>query len=176
MEVSVKIAIVYYSRTGNTEFVVNAIRQNLIKNGFTVDVYKVLPVNEYSKPLHLNPRLLYDTLIRKGTDLRFLPNEPKLNDYDVVMVASPIWCYTLTPPIQEFLRRYCGVMRGLVIIVTSMMNVKCSRIKNVVKDLCKTEPISCINMTKSTIKDHKTLEEMIQDVTNVIINLCERIL
>ncbi|MEM0250320.1 MAG: hypothetical protein QXG15_05990 [Desulfurococcaceae archaeon] len=59
-----KVALVYYSKTGNTELVVHVLRKALGERGLQVDVYRVRPVEEYSRPLHVNLKLLYDTIMR----------------------------------------------------------------------------------------------------------------
>ncbi|MBS7605343.1 flavodoxin family protein [Candidatus Bathyarchaeota archaeon] len=56
-----RVAMVYYSRTGYTERLVNELKLDLANKGFVVDVFRVIPIREYSKPLHINPRLIYDT-------------------------------------------------------------------------------------------------------------------
>ncbi|MEM1625510.1 MAG: hypothetical protein QXP95_07995, partial [Candidatus Nezhaarchaeales archaeon] len=53
-----------------------------------------------------NLRLIYDTIFKKGASIKFEPSKPKLSDYDLVVVASPIWIGTLSSPIQEFLKRH----------------------------------------------------------------------
>ncbi|MEM1508239.1 MAG: hypothetical protein QW262_08360 [Candidatus Bathyarchaeia archaeon] len=160
--VAMRIAIVYYSRTGYTERVVGELGLCLKSEGFTVDVYRTLPIREYSKPLHLNPRLIYDTLIRGGTDIRFEPSEPRLSGYSAVIVASPIWIGTLTPPIQEFLRRY-AIIRP-VIIITSIQSTKTEKIERIVERLCRAKPLLCVNIKDATIKDPVKLKELIKDI------------
>lgn len=166
-----KVAAVYYSRTGNTELVVKALRQRLLESGSVVDAYRVLPVTEYARPLHLNPRLLYDTLVRGGTDIRLEPNEPRLDDYDVVVVASPIWCYTLAPPVQEFLKRYRTSIKRLVVVATSTMGVGCTRVEGTVKKLCGLRPVLCVSITVATVRDSSRLRHVAQRLVNSILSI-----
>ena len=153
----------YYSRTGYTERVVGELSLCLKSEGFTVDVYRTLPIREYSKPLHLNPRLIYDTLIRGGTDIRFEPGEPKLSGYSAVIVASPIWIGTFSPPIQEFLKKY-AVMRS-VTVTTSIRSVKVEKVEKIIERLCGAKPLLCVNIRDATIKDPAKLKELIKDIT-----------
>lgn len=169
-----KITIVYYSRTGYTERVVNELRQALVNEGFTIDVYKVLPVKEYSKPLHVNPRLIYDTLVRRGTSIRFGPTEPKLESYDYIIAASPIWIGTLSSPIQEFLKKYTAT-KPLIVITTSFQSVKPTRIASIVEKLCRAKPLLCINIRDLVIRDSAKLKEAIQDVVKKLKATTKRI-
>ncbi|MEM0239963.1 MAG: NAD(P)H-dependent oxidoreductase [Candidatus Nezhaarchaeales archaeon] len=160
-----KLAIAYYSRTGYTERVVNELKQALTSESFTVDVYKVLPVKEYSKPLHVNLRLIYDTIFKKGASIKFEPSKPKLSDYDLVVVASPIWIGTLSSPIQEFLKRH-ATMRSVVVITTSVRSMKTAKIERVVEKLCRAKPMLCANIRDATIRDSAKLKETVQEVVN----------
>lgn len=153
----------YYSRTGYTERVVNELRLNLVNEGFAVDVYKLVPLREYSKPLHVNLRLIYDTLVKKGTSIKFEPSEPKLDGYASIIVASPIWISTLSSPVQEFLRKYAAT-KPLVVITTSIQSVKPTRIARIVEKLCRAKPLLCINIRDLVIRDPAKLKEAIQDV------------
>ncbi|MEM2164163.1 MAG: hypothetical protein QW071_01960 [Candidatus Bathyarchaeia archaeon] len=160
--VAMRIAIVYYSRTGYTERIVDELGLYLKNEGFMVDVYKVIPVREYSKPLHLNPRLIYDTLVKRGTDIRFEHSEPKLNDYSAVIVASPIWIGMLSPPVQEFLRKYT-VARSMI-VTTSIQSIRVDKIEKIVEKLCGAKPLICVNIRDATIRNSVKLREAIEDI------------
>ncbi|MEM2724428.1 MAG: NAD(P)H-dependent oxidoreductase [Candidatus Nezhaarchaeales archaeon] len=160
-----KVAVVYYSRTGYTKRVVNVLKQVLASEDFTVDVYVVLPMREYSKPLHVNFRLIYDTIFKKGTSIKFEPSKPKLGDYDLVVVASPIWIGTLSSPIQEFLKRH-ATMRSVVVIATSVRSMETAKIERNVEKLCGAKPMLCANIRDATIRDSAKLKETVQEVVN----------
>lgn len=162
-----KIALVYYSRTGNTESVVNVLRKALTELGFQADVYRVRPVKEYSKPLHVNPRLLRDTIIRKGTDIYYEPEEPKLMGYDVVIAASPVWCFTLAPPIQEFLKRHRSE-KPLIIVTTSMLEVNSEKVEEIVRELYGSKPLTSLNIKVSALRDIEKLKQCIDRVVKFI--------
>lgn len=153
----------YYSKTGYTEHVVNELKQVFTDESFTVDVYRVLPMREYSKPLHVNFRLIYDTIVRRGTSIKFEPSEPKLNNYDFIVVASPIWIGTLSSPIQEFLRKH-AIMRPVVAITTSIRSLKTAAIERIVEKLCGAKPILCINVRDAIIRSPTELKEVIKGV------------
>lgn len=162
-----RLAIVYYSKTGNTLKIVNTLREALMSMNISVDVYKVLPLNEYSKPLHLNPRILYDIFIRRGTRIKIEPRLLDINKYEYVIVASPIWFNTLSPPIQEFLKRY-KLEEKVMVIVTSVLDINCLKIERVFKELCSNKPIFCINITTKIIRDEQKLRQYIYVVVKRI--------
>ncbi|WFO75964.1 flavodoxin family protein [Desulfurococcaceae archaeon MEX13E-LK6-19] len=163
-----KIALVYYSRTRNTEHVARVLTETLSSRGVLVDLYVVRPLREYGRPLHLNPRLLYDTLVRKGTSIKIEPCEFRAEKYDVVVVASPIWCDTLAAPVQEFLRRHITVEKPLVVVTTSLLQTSYSRIERVVEKITGRKPVFHINIPVAMVKDENKLKQVVQEITERI--------
>lgn len=94
---SKKILIAVFSYTGNTRRVAEAIRQ---KTGGTL--IEIEPETPYSKD--------YQAVVKQGkeeVDSGFLPKlktkAANIRDYDVIFVGSPIWWYTIAPPVASFL-------------------------------------------------------------------------
>lgn len=168
------VAIVYYSRSGFTERVVNVLRGSLINSNLSVDVFRVTPVVEYARPLHLNPRTLYDTLVRRGTDVRFEPGEPDLLKYNLLVLASPIWYSTLASPAQEFLRlikRY-NIAKPIMTITTSGLDVDYSgTARKVMRELAGVEPVYSVNISIATIRNYTKLSKVIEEIMKHVINM-----
>lgn len=159
-----RVCIVYYSRTGNTEYIVEVLRRALIDSSISVDVYRAIPVKEYSRPLHLNPRVLFDTLVRKGTEIKFISREPLIEQCSIVVAASPIWMGTLAPPMQEFLKKYIVSIKHLIIITTSAVAINSRRIEERVEKLYSLKPILCLNIHSSVLKDKAKIDSVISTV------------
>ncbi len=163
-----KIALVYYSRTGNTQRIAKVLAEFLSSRSILVDTYVVKPLKEYGKPLHFNPRLLYDTLVRKGTSIKVEPHGFRSEDYDVIIVASPVWYNTLAAPIQEFLRRHITVEKPLVVVTTSLLKTSYSRIKHVVEKITGRRPLFHINIPTTIIGNKDILKQVIQEITEKV--------
>ncbi len=93
-----KIAIVYYSYTGTTKKYVNE-----IKNITECDLIEIKPENEMKSAGRLHSYL-------KGGMKVFKKESPKLkdynfnkDDYDFIIIASPVWAFTYPPAIKSFL-------------------------------------------------------------------------
>jgi Flavodoxins len=165
-----KTAILYYSRTGNTESLVKLLVDALSKQGVTVDVFKVKPLKEYSPPLHLNPRLVFDTLVRKGTSVILEPVDFNPLNYSVIVVASPIWIGNLSPPIQQVLREYAGKLKNYIILTTSGLKTKCESLSRKTESVIKEKPVSCLNITVPEIRNEALLTNIIQNLANRILS------
>jgi len=97
-----KILLAYYSKTGNTENLANAIKDELERRGHVIDVEKIKPKKEHG--------LFGWTLIRtiKGECDIEPPKIGNVSDYDVVCVGSPNWTRVSLP-----VARYLSAIKGL---------------------------------------------------------------
>ena len=91
------ILIVFFSHSGNTQEIATQIYDET--GG---DVLELYPVNPY--PRQYNEVV---ELAKQETQSNFLPElEPYSNDvesYDIIFIGSPVWWYTVAPPIKTFL-------------------------------------------------------------------------
>lgn len=95
-----KTIIVYYSYTGNTKKIANKIH-NLIGG----DIVELEPVTPYS--------IDYNKVVNQGekeVEAKYTPElKTKIDNfssYDKVILGSPIWWYTMAPPVRAFLQDY----------------------------------------------------------------------
>ena len=95
-----KNLIVYYSLTGNTQFIADS-----IKEAIDADVQVIKPIKD------LNPnsgsRFLWGGMqatMKKKPELEPLKYDP--SDYDMIIIGSPVWAWTISPPIRTFISNY----------------------------------------------------------------------
>lgn len=114
-----RASIIYYSKTGRTRRVALYIRDKLVERGVDTRVHEVRPMRDYfGALLHINPRLIYDTLFRREVDITGVEDfDPK--QQDLLFIGTPIWFGTITPPINTFIRRYRGLIRCPVVCFTT---------------------------------------------------------
>ncbi|MBU4350901.1 hypothetical protein L6250_02075 [Candidatus Parcubacteria bacterium] len=97
-----KILIAYYSRTGGTEKLAQAVQKELETQGHFVDVEKVIPAKEHSALGWLNLRMF-----RGECDI--LPiNITDVSDYDTIIIGSPNWTRLSLP-----MAKYISLVKGL---------------------------------------------------------------
>jgi flavodoxin len=101
-----RILIAYYSQTGNTEAISNAIKEAL-ESTFQVDVLKIEMIKEYSRRLpHLSPRIFFDTILNRKPKITSIID---LNPYDLVFVGTPNWYGRTAPPVNTFIEMMTGI-------------------------------------------------------------------
>jgi flavodoxin len=95
-----KVLIVYYSLTGNTKMIAESIAESV-----DTDILELKPVKElnaeggskyiwggYQATMKIKPKL----------------KPIKINplDYDLIIIGTPVWAWTYTPPIHSFLSKF----------------------------------------------------------------------
>lgn len=95
-----KTLIVYYSYTGNTKKIANAIKNNL-----NCDILEVTPKIPFSND--------YDEVVAEYQNNSIKDKSIEINDigidlkeYDKIIIGSPVWWYTICPVITSFLKKY----------------------------------------------------------------------
>ena len=103
-----KSIIIYYSYDGNTKRIANMIHD---KTGY--DIVEIKPVVPYTSDY----QKLVDEEENKMHQEEVVEIEPisvDLNNYDAIILGTPIWWYTMTPPIRTFLKN--NDLSGKVIV------------------------------------------------------------
>lgn len=93
-----KRLVVFYSYTGHTKYIAEMIKEKL-----NCDILEIKLVKPYSKD--------YDLVVEKYQNNESVKETPQiekigidLSQYDEIIVGSPVWWYTITPPIRTFLK------------------------------------------------------------------------
>ncbi len=92
-----KIALVYYSLEGNTELVANSIAKQL-----NPDVFRIHPVKDYPKG-NFSKYLWGGKSVVMGETPAIEKTDFNPANYDLVIIGTPIWASSFTPPIKTFL-------------------------------------------------------------------------
>lgn len=104
-------AIVYYSMSGNTDYVAN-----YMANKIGADLIRIVPKKEYpNKGLR---KFLW------GGKSAVMGDTPKLEDYrfdsdkyDYIIFGTPVWASSFTPPIRTFIKENKDKLTGKKIAV-----------------------------------------------------------
>ncbi|MFA6048462.1 MAG: hypothetical protein WC792_00760 [Candidatus Micrarchaeia archaeon] len=95
-----RILVAYYSLTGNSRGVAQKIAQSL--KGHEVAVEEIIPTVPYSLP---SAYVLggKDAMFKKIVELEPLQNDA--SEFGGLVVVSPCWAWTFTPPIRAFIAK-----------------------------------------------------------------------
>ena len=94
-----KKLVVYYSYTGNTKLIANKIQEKL-----NCDILEITPKIPFSTN--------YDEVVKEyqtnNIDRNVEINDININldDYDELIIGTPVWWYTMCPVISTFLKKY----------------------------------------------------------------------
>ena len=96
---STKVLVVYYSLSGNTKSIAEMIREKTGGEGFEIETVKNYPAG-YSECIEEAKREL------QTRDLPALKKSPPdMSSYDLILVGSPVWWYTVSTPVMRFLNQ-----------------------------------------------------------------------
>lgn len=90
-----KTLIVYYSRTGNTRKVAEALQKEL-----GCDIEEIQSVKSYAGPIGW---ILAGKEGSKRTNAKIKPAVKNPADYDLVILGTPIWAWNISSPVRAYL-------------------------------------------------------------------------
>ena len=95
-----KKIIIYYGYGNHTRMI-----SEKLKKALECDVLEIQPKISYSTD--------YQTVVDETEDNKISKKTPEIKDininldeYDTVILGTPVWWYTITPPIRTFLTKY----------------------------------------------------------------------
>lgn len=91
-----KIAVVYYSLEGNTKFVAEKIAGRLIADLIELKCVKAYPTGKVSKFLWGGKSVTF------GEKPALIPYNFNADEYDAVIIGSPVWASKYAPPLKTF--------------------------------------------------------------------------
>ena len=92
-----KKLVVFYSYTGNTKMIAENIQRKL-----NCDILEIKPVKPYSTDYQtVVDEEQNNSSVGKTPDIQKI--DKNLNDYDEIIVGTPVWWYTIAPVIRTFL-------------------------------------------------------------------------
>ncbi len=106
-----KALVLYYSRSGNTRKVAQAISDSL---HCEIDEIKT-PVS-YDKGALGYAKALYHALVKKRVEIYSISK--KLGQYDLIIIGGPVWGGAMAPPIRSFLSQNKSQLKTVAYFLT----------------------------------------------------------
>jgi len=97
---SKKALVIYYSLTGNSKFIAEA-----IKDAIDADILALKPVKELDP--EKGSKFMwggYQAIMKKTPELEPIEIDPL--EYEVIFLGTPTWAWNFTPPIRSFIKKY----------------------------------------------------------------------
>ena len=95
-----KVLVVYYSLTGNTKLIAEAIAESI-----NSDVLELKPVKELNAEGSMKYVWGgYQATMKKKPKLKVFDTNPL--EYDLIFLGTPVWAWTYSPPIRSFLSMF----------------------------------------------------------------------
>ncbi len=160
-----KTIIIYYSLEGNTRLVATAVA-NLLQ----ADVLSLVPKKAYP-----------DKGLKKffwGGKAATMKEKPELepytidfSKYDVVILATPVWAGTYTPPLRTFIEEndFSGKKLALIACSSGGSTLKC--FENIKKDTGISDTIAELSLIDPKVKQNPEDAEKISEFCEVITRL-----
>jgi flavodoxin len=107
---SMNILIVYFSRDGHTKKIAQALGEQL-----QADVEEIQEIKN-RKGFMGWLSCCRDAILKKSPSIKLLSKNPL--EYDLIIVGSPVWAFTIVPAIRLWLNQYGPQLKQTVFFVT----------------------------------------------------------
>ena len=150
------VLVVYYSRTGNTRLVAEAIAQSL-----KADIEEIKDRKNRMGVFGFL-RCGYEAIFKKLTDIEVSGENPE--EYDLIIVGSPVWVGRLSSPVRTYLHLYGHNFKNVAFFVT--YGIGSGKVFSQIEELCK-PPIATLEVKDEEIESGEYMEKVEEFVVNI---------
>jgi flavodoxin len=148
---SEKILVVYYSRTGTTAKVADAIKKNL-----NCDVEQVMDAAD-RKGIIGYIKSGRDAIYNKTTTIGQIKYNPA--SYDHIIIGTPVWASRMTPAIRTYIEQNKDNFKKVSFFCTQGGSGG-DKVISSLQELCGKKPENTVILSKKDIISHKYLEKI----------------
>ncbi|MBN1871556.1 MAG: NAD(P)H-dependent oxidoreductase [Candidatus Omnitrophica bacterium] len=155
-----KSLVVYYSRTGTTKKIAQAIARNL--GG---DIEEIIDKKDRRGPTNY---LIAgkDAATKRLTEID--DTKKDISSYDIVVIGTPVWAFTMAPAIRTFITRHKESLKNIAFFCTQG-GAGSKRTFKDMEELCGKRPVEVLEATtKEVMKDmfKQKISEFIERLSN----------
>lgn len=140
-----KTLVAYFTRTGNTKVAAKELAKKL-----DCDIEEI--VDNKKRTGVIGSTGAYISPINKKTTIKKIKAD--LEEYDMVILGTPIWWYTISPATREFVKKYKGKIDKFSLLYTCDKDIKVNAEKEL-KELFGKAPVLTMGIESGTIKRGK---------------------
>ncbi|MCS7151017.1 MAG: hypothetical protein NZ928_01345 [Endomicrobia bacterium] len=153
-----KSLIVYYSRSGRTKLVAMKLAELL--NSETEEIVDFKPRKGFLGWLISG----YDALTKKITEIA--PLTKNLDDYDHIILCSPVWALSIPPAIRTFLNLYKEEIKNISFIAT-MSSTGAKKMFKQLEELAGRKPKFVLAIDNKNLTTDKYIDNLKEIVENL---------
>jgi flavodoxin len=161
-----KIAIVFYSFSGNTRRACVFLKEKLAAMGNVVDLIDLRPEEEETSFLKQCAQVVF----KKKVELKDCKYD--LGEYEFIMFASPVWAFDIVPALKGYLERVKNLenKKSACFLTYGSGAGSAKALKNLEASLRvkKTHILFSKNLSGSKTKDNSYLENNFKDLLEII--------
>jgi len=143
-----KSLVAYYSRTGNTKTVAEA-----VANSLNADVEPISSDTERKGMGRLVMQALFKVQARIGQTTK----DPSL--YDVVVVGTPVWAHTLSSPVRTYLAKNKSKFKSVAFFCTYGGSGSERALKNM-ESFCGKTAVGTLAVVEKDVKSGEYMEKV----------------
>ena len=159
-----KTLVVYYSRTGNTKRVAECIADALGAD--------LLQLTEQEDRQGARGYVVAGWAAMRRKEAALDPLEKDPGDYDLVVVGTPVWAFTVTPAVRTFLNRYSSSIESTAFFCT-MGGSGATRTFQEMESLCGAAPLATLSLNDKQLKN-EDVGEIVKPFAATIANALEK--
>lgn len=149
---SEKILVVYYSRTGNTRVLANDISREL-----HCDIEEISTTASYSGFWGIQ-RAFFHALFKRNPIIKRL--NKNIDEYDLVIIGSPVWFNNIPGPIRSFLERYQNDFNSVAFFLSQQNSSSSKHSFESMRKSCKKIPVAEFSVSLSELRSGNYKEKV----------------
>jgi len=150
--------VVYYSRTGRTRRIAEEIAKTL-----SCDMEEIIDTKKRPQPIEFI-KAGRQAQKKELTEIKACSKEP--SQYDIVIIGTPIWYFTMTTPIRTYLHQYKDSFPQVAFFCTSG-GIGVERTFTDMEELCRKKPVSTLGISTMEIIRGTYSESMRRFITQL---------
>ena len=153
-----KILVLYFSQTGNTKKVADA-----IATACKADIEQIRECKGRAGLLG-TLRTAYQTLFSRCSQIRQVNSDPA--QYDLLILGTPVWMMKLTPPIRTYIRRKRDRFNNVAFFCTEGASGGTGVFKTM-ETLCAKQPITTLGITETELKSNLCTKKLVAFIDTI---------
>lgn len=158
-----KTLIVYYSRTGVTKKVAEILKARFANLAYDCDIEEIIDTKDRKGPIGY---MLSGREAMKGITPEIKPLTKNPADYELVIIGTPVWAFTMSSPIRTFLTEQKDKLIKVAFFLTMGGSGNEKTFKNMT-DLAGKQPVATLDLKTADVMQNKIEERLNQFVESI---------